>query len=76
MVISGDEEKVSFTTGGGAIIRGVATIQGNTVLCFYHLIHFIMAEGHRPSFRLIRSQRGAKKLIEGGFIYGKQRRIW
>ena len=34
-----------------------------------------MAEVHHPSFRLTRSQRGAEKLIEGGYIYGKQRRI-
>ena len=33
-----------------------------------------MAQPDQP-FRLIRSQRGAEKLTEGGFSYGKQRRV-
>ena len=33
-----------------------------------------MAESGQP-FRLTRSQRGAEKLTEGGFSYGKQRRV-
>ena len=34
-----------------------------------------MAEIHNQSFRIIRSQRNAEKLVEGGYMYGKQRRI-
>ena len=34
-----------------------------------------MAQSHHQSFRLSISQRGAEKLIEGGYIYGKHRRI-
>ena len=35
----------------------------------------IMAQSHHQSFILSISQRGAEKLIEGGYIYGKHRRI-
>ena len=34
-----------------------------------------MPQSHHQSFRLSISQRGAEKLIEGGYIYGKHRRI-
>ena len=35
----------------------------------------IISENNHPSFTLIKSSKGGNKLIEGGFIYGQQRRV-
>ena len=34
-----------------------------------------MAEFPNQSFTLMKSQRGGDKLVEGGYTYGKQRRL-
>ena len=39
------------------------------------IYNFFMAEFPNHSFTLMKSQRGGDKLVEGGYTYGKQRRL-